>query len=174
MRLPGPVCIDTPLTGRMVDYTHPGLCSAIDRRPVCDVVEVDINGIVGNEQSDLRVHSGPDKTIHYYLFDHYAVWQADIGVQPLLAQPGVFGGNISTTGIAEVDIRVGDHLCTGSMMLEVSQLHRPCWKLSGHFNAHGMARHVQHMARTGWYYRAPRGGMLYVGDTLEWLERPWP
>ncbi|MEW6318717.1 MAG: MOSC domain-containing protein, partial [Pseudomonadota bacterium] len=33
MTLPAPVCIDTVLTGRAVDYTRPGSRSAIDKRP---------------------------------------------------------------------------------------------------------------------------------------------
>ncbi|NVJ03616.1 MOSC domain-containing protein, partial [Myxococcus sp. AM009] len=126
---------------------------AIDKRPVRDAVEVGINGIVGDEQGDLRVHGGPDKAIHHYPFDHYAAWQADIGAQPLLAQPGAFGENVSTTGITEADICVGDRLRAGSVMLEVSQLRQPCWKLNDRFNTRDMARRVQHTARTGWYYR---------------------
>lgn len=174
MRLPGPIRIDSLLAGRVVDYTRPGSRSAIDKRPVRDAVEVGINGIVGDEQGDLRVHGGPDKAIHHYPFDHYAAWQADIGAQPLLAQPGAFGENVSTTGITEADICVGDRLRAGSVMLEVSQLRQPCWKLNDRFNTRDMARRVQHTARTGWYYRVLEGGTLRAGDTLEWLERPWP
>ena len=174
MTLPGPIRIDALLTGRAVDYTRPGSRSAIDKRPVSGVVKVDINGIVGDEQGDLRVHGGPDKAIHHYPFDHYAVWQADIGAQPVLAQPGAFGENLSTTGITEVDICVGDRLRAGSVVLEVSQLRQPCWKLNDRFNARDMARRVQNTGRTGWYYRVLEGGTLRAGDALEWLERPWP
>ena len=153
MTLPGPVRIDTLLTGRAVDYTRPGSRSAIDKRPVSDAVEVGINGIVGDEQGDLRVHGGPDKAIHHYPFDHYAAWQADICV--------------------------GDRLRAGSVVLEVSQLRQPCWKLNDRFSTHDnpvrdMARRVQHTGRTGWYYRVLEGGTLRAGDTLEWLARPWP
>ena len=174
MTLPGPIRIDAVLTGRAVDYTRPGSRSAIDKRPVSGVVKVDINGIVGDEQGDLRVHGGPDKAIHHYPFDHYAAWQADIGAQPVLAQPGAFGENLSTTGITEADICVGDRLRAGSVVLEVSQLRQPCWKLNDRFNARDMARRVQNTGRTGWYYRVLEGGTLRAGDALEWLERPWP
>ncbi|MDH6643708.1 MOSC domain-containing protein YiiM [Ralstonia sp. GP73] len=174
MTLPGPVRIDTVLTGRAVDYTRPGSRSAIDKRPARDAVEVGINGIVGDEQGDLRVHGGPDKAIHHYPFDHYAGWQADIGAHPVLAQPGAFGENLSTTGITEADICVGDRLRAGSVVLEVSQLRQPCWKLNDRFNARDMARRVQHTGRTGWYYRVLEGGTVRAGDTLEWFERPWP
>jgi MOSC domain-containing protein YiiM len=179
MTLPGSVRIDTLLTGRAVDYTRPGSRSAIDKRPVSGAVEVGINGIVGDEQGDLRVHGGPDKAIHHYPFDHYAAWQADIGAQPLLVQPGAFGENLSTAGVTEADICVGDRLRAGSVVLEVSQLRQPCWKLNDRFSTHDnpvrdMARRVQHTGRTGWYYRVLEGGTLGAGDTLEWLERPWP
>ena len=102
MTLPASIRIDTLLTGRAVDYSRPGSRSAIDKRPVADAVQVDINGIVGDEQGDLRVHGGPDKAIHHYPFDHYDAWRADIGAKigtrAVLAQPGAFGENLSTTG----------------------------------------------------------------------------
>lgn len=178
MTLPAPVRIDTILTGRAVDYTRPGSRSAIDKRPVSDAVEVGINGIVSDEQGDLRVHGGPDKAIHHYPFDHYAAWRADIGAdigtRTLLAQAGAFGENFSTVGITEADICVGDRLRVGSVVLEVSQLRQPCWKLNDRFGTRDMARRVQHTGRTGWYYRVLEGGTLRAGDTLAWLERPWP
>lgn len=179
MTLPAPIRIDTILTGHAVDYTRPGSRSAIGKRPVADVVQVDINGIVGDEQGDLRVHGGPDKAIHHYPFEHYAAWQSDIGAQALLAQPGAFGENLSTTGITEADICVGDRLRAGSVVLEVSQLRQPCWKLNDRFSTddnpvRDMARRVQQTGRTGWYYRVLEGGALRAGDTIEWIERPWP
>lgn len=174
MTLPAPIRIDTILTGRAVDYTRPGSRSAIDKHPVADAVQVDINGILGDEQGDLRVHGGPDKAIHHYPFDHYAAWRADIGALPMLAQPGAFGENLSTTGITEADICVGDRLRMGNVVLEVSQLRQPCWKLNDRFDTRDMARRVQHTGRTGWYYRVLEGGTLRAGDTLAWLERPWP
>lgn len=78
MTLPGPIRIETLLAGRAVDYTRPGSRSAIDKRPVRDTVEVGINGIVGDEQGDLRVHGGPDKAIHHYPFDHYEIGRAHV------------------------------------------------------------------------------------------------
>ena len=178
MTLPAPIRIDTILTGRAVDYTRPGSRSAINKRPVADAVQVDSNGIVGDEQGDLRVHGGPDKAIHHYPFDHYAAWQADIGAgvgaQAVLAQPGAFGENLSTTGVTEDDICIGDRLRVGSVVLEVSQLRQPCWKLNDRFDTRDMARRVQHTGRTGWYYRVQEGGTLRPGDMLEWIERPWP
>ncbi len=174
MTLPVPVRIDALLTDRAVGYTRPGSRSAIDKRPVADAVQVELNGIVGDEQGDPRVHGGPDKAIHHYPFDHYAAWQADIGTQPVLTQAGAFGENLSTTGVTEADICVGDRLRAGNVVLEVSQLRQPCWKLNDRFGMRDMARRVQHTGRTGWYYRVVEGGTLRAGDTLEWIERPWP
>ena len=174
MTLPRPIRIETLLIGRAVDYTRPGSRSAIDKRPVADAVQIGINGITGDEQGDLRVHGGPDKAIHHYPFDHYAAWQADLGARPLLAQPGAFGENFSTMGVTEADVCVGDRLRAGNVVLEVSQLRQPCWKLNDRFDTRDMARRVQHTGRTGWYYRVLEGGTLRAGDTLEWLERPWP
>ncbi|AMP37998.1 MOSC domain-containing protein [Ralstonia solanacearum] len=172
--LPGPLRIEALLTGRAVGYTRPGSRSAIDKRPLAGAVQIGPDGIVGDEQGDLRVHGGPDKAIHHYPFDHYPAWQADLGAHPLLAQPGAFGENISTRGLTEADICIGDRLRVGDVVLEVSQLRQPCWKLNDRFAQRDMARRVQQTGRTGWYYRVLQGGTLRAGDALAWLERPWP
>ena len=166
--------IDAVLIGRAVDYTRPGSRSAIAKHPVEGRLVIGLEGIVGDEQGDRRVHGGPDKAIHHYPRDHYSGWRDEIGAHPLLQAPGAFGENISTAGITEADLCLGDRLRLGSARVEVSQGRQPCWKLSDRFGVADMARRVQDSGRSGWYYRVLEPGAVEAGDTLTLQDRPHP
>lgn len=169
--------IDAVLTGTAVPYSRPGSHSAIAKQPRQGPVAVGPEGLEGDEQGDRRVHGGPDKAIHHYARDHYVFWIAEIGAHPLLQGPGAFGENISTTGITEADICLGDRLRLGTAVVEVAQGRQPCWKLSDRFGIADMARRVQDSGRSGWYYRVIETGQVQAGDDLVLLERPhadWP
>ncbi|WP_372013966.1 MOSC domain-containing protein [Pseudoxanthomonas sp. 10H] len=169
--------VDSVLTGRAVEYTRPGSRSAIAKRPVDGALRVGTEGLAGDEQGDRRVHGGPDKAIHHYPRDHYARWREEVGPHPLLQVPGAFGENISTTGITEADVCLGDRLRLGSALVEVSQARQPCWKLSDRFGVPDMARRVQDSGRSGWYYRVLEEGVVQAGDSVVLLDRPhadWP
>lgn len=166
--------IDAVLTGRAVDYTRPGSRSAIDKRAVEGPVRIGPEGLAGDEQGDRRVHGGPDKAIHHYPRDHYASWQGEVGAHALLQAAGAFGENISTSGITEADVCLGDRLRLGSALVEVSQARQPCWKLSDRFGIADMARRVQDSGRSGWYYRVLETGTVQAGDTLVLVDRPHP
>lgn len=166
--------IDAVLTGRAVDYTRPGSRSAIDKRAIEGPVRIGPEGLAGDEQGDRRVHGGPDKAIHHYPRDHYASWQGEVGAHALLQAAGAFGENISTAGITEADVCLGDRLRLGSALVEVSQARQPCWKLSDRFGIADMARRVQDSGRSGWYYRVLETGTVQAGDTLVLVDRPHP
>lgn len=166
--------VDAVLRGRAVPYARPGAHSAIAKHAVAGPLQVGHDGLEGDEQGDRRVHGGVDKALHHYAFDHYPAWRAELGALPVLAGPGAFGENLSTHGLTEADLCIGDRLRIGSVLLEVSQSRQPCWKLNARFAVPDMARRVQHTARTGWYYRVLEPGSLRAGDALTLLARPFP
>ncbi|KRA44213.1 MOSC domain-containing protein [Pseudoxanthomonas sp. Root630] len=169
--------IEDVLVGKAVPFTRAGSVSAIAKASVQGPQRVTTLGLASDEQGDLRVHGGPDKAIHHYPRDHYAPWREDVGLHPLLARAGAFGENISTTGMTEADVCLGDRFRLGSALVEVSQSRQPCWKLSDRFGIPDMARRVQDTGRTGWYYRVIEPGQVQQGDTIMLEARPyaaWP
>lgn len=168
------VPVDALLAGVARPYTRPGSMSAIDKRPLDGTVAIGELGLAGDEQGDRRVHGGPDKAVHHYPFDHYATWRAELGPLPLLESPGAFGENLSTRGLTEADVCLGDRFELGTALLEVSQGRQPCWKLNDRFGVPRMARLVQDTGRTGWYYRVLQPGGARAGDTLRLAARPHP
>jgi MOSC domain-containing protein YiiM len=148
--------------------------SAIAKLPVADGVAVGRLGLVGDEQADRSVHGGIDKAIHHYPADHYDWWRGHLGDAPLLDAPGAFGENISTTGLDENSVFLGDRFRLGSALVEVTQARQPCWKLDHRFGAKGVMAAVVQTRRSGWYYRVLEPGTVRAGDDLELVERPWP
>lgn len=162
------------MSGRAVPYTRPGTCSAIAKQIVDGPVAVGPAGLAGDEQGDPRAHGGPDKAVHHYAREHYALWRAEIGELPVLERPGAFGENLSTSGFTEAGICIGDRLRIGTVQLEVSQSRQPCWKLNDRFGRADMARLVQQTGRTGWYYRVIGSGVVQAGDEVVLVARPHP
>ncbi len=166
--------VEAVLSGRAVPYTRPGTSSAIAKQSVAGAVAVGREGLAGDEQGDRRVHGGPDKAVHHYAFEHYAHWRAELGERPVLTQPGAFGENLSSSGLTEAEVCLGDRLRVGAVVLEVSQSRQPCWKLNDRFGCADMVLRVQQSGRTGWYYRVLETGELRAGDAIQLLERPFP
>jgi MOSC domain-containing protein YiiM len=127
-------------------------------------------GLLGDHQGDTKSHGGPEKALHHYPRDHYAAWLTE----GLDVTPAAFGENISTFGITEADVCIGDIYRLGSAVLQISQGRQPCWRLNARFERPDMAFRVQKSGRTGWYYRVLEEGMASAGDQLTREARPQP
>lgn len=168
------VPLDALLIGQVTPFGPRGDLSGIAKRPVPGPIRLTRQGFAGDGQGDPRHHGGPDKAVHHYPFEHYAAWAMQIGAREVLAQPGAFGENLSTQGMTETDIFLGDVFRLGDAVLEVSQGRQPCWKLNHRFATPDMAARVQRSGRTGWYYRVRQEGLVGPGDALTLVERPLP
>lgn len=171
---PAPVVVEALLVGRVAPLGV-GVLSAIDKHRVDVPLALGASGLQGDEQADRRHHGGDDKALHHVAAEHYAWWAGELpGVDARRWVPGAFGENLSTCGMTEHEVCVGDRYALGDAQVEVSQARQPCWKLNLRFDVADMARRVQACRRTGWYYRVRREGVVAAGDTLRLLERPCP
>ena len=148
--------------------------SAIAKAARTGPVVVGMLGLEGDEQADLAVHGGPDKAIHHYPGDHYPFWRVTMGGQPLLDGPGAFGENVSTHGMTEEAVCLGDRFRLGSALVEISQGRQPCWKQGHRFADPAIVARMVDTRKAGWYYRVIEPGVVAAGDMIELLERPHP
>ncbi len=173
-----PFLIDALLTGRIDPDFAPGRGdSAIAKRAVTESRRVGLLGIEGDAQADLTVHGGRDKAIHHYPREHYAGWASALGPTPLLGAPGAFGENISTLGMTEEAVCLGDRYRMGSALVEVAQGRQPCWKQAHYLGEPKLVALMVASGRTGWYYRVIEEGAVAAGDALVLEDRPcaeWP
>ncbi|MEW9856012.1 MOSC domain-containing protein [Novosphingobium sp. M1R2S20] len=148
--------------------------SAIGKWPVEGHVHVERLGLAGDEQADRSVHGGPDKAIHHYPHDHYAWWAQELPECTLLSSVGAFGENVSTEGLAEDVVCIGDTFRLGTALVEVSQGRQPCWKLDHRFDGAPMMKRMISSRRSGWYYRVLEEGSVGAQDALVLVDRPFP
>lgn len=148
------------------------------KRLVSGPVMVKRTGIDGDEQGNKVHHGGPEQALHQYPYEHYATWCAE---RPELAShfaaPGAFGENLSSLGMTEGTVCVGDIYRCGTALLQVSRTRHPCWRLNMRFGDPRMSRHVQDSGRFGWYYRVLEEGAIGAGDRFALQDRPnpdWP
>ncbi len=158
------------MTGRAVPFRGEEF-SAIAKHPVDRLVAVGPLGLAGDMQADLSVHGGLDKAVHHYPHDHYGFWHDELDHHDLLRTPGAFGENISTTGLTEENVFIGDRFRLGTALVEVSQGRQPCWKIDHKFRRKGITARVIETGRCGWYYRVIEPGVVRTGDDLELVER---
>lgn len=165
-------------SGRAVPFGPAGEPSALVKLPVADRQAVGRDGLAGDQQADREHHGGPDKALHHYPFDHYYAWQNELPAQrDRLHAPGAFGENLSTLGMTEANVCLGDVFRLGSALIQVSQGRQPCRKLNWRFGIEDMVARVRASGRTGWYYRVLEPGEVAAGDRFRLVERPcreWP
>ena len=167
--------VDQVRVGQAQLFGPKGEASAYRKRQVTGTLAVGLLGLEGDEQADKKLHGGVDKALLHYAYDHYADWLQEL---PELAQhfsaPGAFGENISSRGLTEATVCIGDRFRLGTSLVEVSQGRRPCWKLGHHFGTPDIVRDVVRTRRGGWYYRVIGTGQVKAGDAIELLDRPCP
>ena len=120
--------------------------------------------IDGDEQSDLTVHGGTYKAVYCYPSEHYAWWREQL---PEMDLPwGVFGENLTTEGLLETEVRIGDVFEIGSARVRVTQPRTPCAKLGAKFGSMGFVRVFASAGRPGFYLSVVQEGMVEAGDAI--------
>ncbi|OLY44851.1 MOSC domain-containing protein YiiM [Bartonella apis] len=147
------------------------LQSGIDKKLVDRPLFLTKTGFIGDEQADKKHHGGMEKAVHHYDFDHYAFWKNELGHKAVFDTPTAFGENLSTSGLSEKDIAVGDVYRLGKAIIEVSQGRQPCFRLNVRFGVADMSVRTQKSGRTGWYYRVLQEGEVALQDELQLIER---
>ena len=167
--------IESVQTGKVKPLGGGKYTSGINKCTVFGPVEVSAAGIAGDEQADRKHHGGVEMAVHHYPLEHYDSWRREyLEKADAFANSGAFGENITTRGMTEESVHIGDVYNVGSARLQVSQARQPCWKLNVRFGIDGMALRVQEAGRTGWYYRVLEPGKIIQGDIFELIDRPQP
>jgi len=123
--------------------------------------------IDGDRQSDLRVHGGPDKAIYGYPSEHYPYWRNEF---PDLQIPyGMFGENLTTSGMLEESVFVGSRYRFGTAELIVTQPRMPCYKLAMKFGRDDIIKRFLESRFSGFYFSVSKEGEAEAGNEIELL-----
>jgi MOSC domain-containing protein YiiM len=116
-------------------------------------------------QADLAVHGGEDKAVYAYPAEHYEYWRQELPDVPL--PWGIFGENLTTNGMRESSVHVGDQFSIGSAEFVVTQPRMPCYKLGIRFQSDDMVKRFLASGRSGFYFAVSREGELRAGDRIK-------
>ena len=83
----------------------------------------------------------------------------------------MFGENLTTEGLLETDVCIGDRFRAGSAEFLVTQPRQPCFKLGIRFNREDMIRRFLLSGRPGFYVAVVREGEIGAGDSIAFTTR---
>jgi len=143
--------------------------TAIFKKPVAGTLGIRQLNLAGDQQADLTVHGGPDKAVYAYPVEHYEYWRKQL--PDVSFSWGVFGENLTTEGLSEDTLCIGDLVRAGSAILQVTQPRMPCYKLELRFNRDDMIKRFLVSGRSGFYFSVIEPGDVGVGSQVEVLDR---
>lgn len=157
-------------TGKIRDYdgSRP---SAIAKLQVEGELLLTELGIAGDEQAEKSYHGGSDRALCHYPREHYAHWAQMFPEQAALFCAPAFGENLSTEGLTEQNVFIGDIFRWGDTLIQVTQPRSPCFKLNFHFGISDISAQMQDSGRVGWLYRVVAAGKVSAEAPLELLSR---
>ena len=100
--------VDQVFIGRVRLMLPDGESTGIFKSAAGAPVRLTATGLEGDEQADLRHHGGVDKALHHYPVEHYAVMAQAWPQCAAMLVAGVLGENISTSGMTEHEVCIGD------------------------------------------------------------------
>jgi len=154
---------------RLVLRNGEPVSTGIYKEPVEGRVRVRTLNLDGDRQSDLSVHGGPEKAVYLYPSEHYEFWKHEL---PDMDLPwGMFGENLTTTGLFETEVHIGDRFRAGTAELKVTQPRMPCYKLGIRFGRADIIKRFLISERSGFYLSVLKEGEVGAGDEFEPIQK---
>jgi len=143
--------------------------TGIFKQPTEGPIEVKRLGLEGDQQANKKLHGGIYKAICVYPSEHYDLWKEELG-NPGLSF-GDFGENLTTAGLMEGDICLGDRLRIGSVEMVVTQPREPCITLNARLDTKDLSARIRKSGRSGFYCSVEREGTIENGGSIEYISR---
>jgi len=139
--------------------------TGIFKTPVKGRVMMRRLNIDGDGQADLKNHGGEYKAVYTYDIQNYAHWKKELGRDDFAH--GQFGENLTTEGMAEDQVCIGDIFRIGGAVAEVTQPRNPCFKLGIRVADKMFVRNFLESGLLGIYLRVIEEGEIGAGDAFK-------
>jgi len=154
---------------KTVQWKNQTVTTSIFKNPVQGSVNVNQLGIESDTQSDLSVHGGKYKAVYAYPSENYVYWEREL--PHFSFQWGTFGENLTTLGLTETEVCLGDRYKIGTVELKVVQPRFPCMKIGVRFEDPFMVKRFLDSRLSGFYFQIVKEGTFEEGDSIELLEK---
>lgn len=155
---------------KTVDWRGKPVQTGIFKYPVQGPVILGKTDVEGDVVVDRKYHGGIDKACYLFSADYYPEWEKKY--PDLDWTYGMFGENVTVEGLKESDFFIGDILRIGGATIQVSQPREPCFKLGIRFGTQTVLKKFIAAKQPGIYARVFESAAIYVGDSIELIERP--
>ncbi|WP_404328923.1 MOSC domain-containing protein [Mesobacillus maritimus] len=118
--------------------------------------------------ANTKFHGGPDRAVCLYPFEHYSLWEKEF--KQRLEFPG-FGENITTTGMKEKNVFIGDVFKLDEAIIEVTQGRVPCSTISKHNRIDRLLNRIVETGYTGYFFRVLEAGRITSEAEIKLLDR---
>ncbi|MBQ4891942.1 MOSC domain-containing protein [Shewanella sp. MMG014] len=144
--------------------------SGMNNKLPMQVLKVNQHQVEGDAQADPIHHGGEERVLHHFPREHYGQYRRWDLISNHKDVPAM-GENISTVGLDESQVNIGDIIQIGEVMLQVTQPRSPCFKLNQQFGHPKFALAMQESRMCGWFYRVLQAGEINASDSIVLIER---
>ncbi|WP_326688530.1 MULTISPECIES: MOSC domain-containing protein [unclassified Streptomyces] len=131
------------------------------------------SGLAGDAVCDLRHHGGNEQAVYAFAREELDFWERELDRK---LPNGVFGENLTTTGVAVDDALIGERWRVGAPdkgpLLEVCSIRIPCRTFAGWLEERGWMKRFMERRMSGAYLRVIEPGEVCAGDPVEVVHRP--
>lgn len=158
----------------VVGLRHP---SAIRKRPVCRIEVRDPgpkrgglgSGVMGDDIYSRKHHGGETQAVYAVAREELDWWGRELGRD---LPDGMFGENLTTSGLDVDSAEVGEQWRVGTALLEVCGPRVPCATFAAHMGEQRWVRRFAEHGRTGAYLAVREAGVIEVDDPIEVVHQP--
>lgn len=146
--------------------------SGIDKRPAPGRVGVHGGtdpGLDGDLVADRKHHGGVDQALYLYAVEDAQWWARELARD---ITPGMFGENLTTSGLDLTGAVIGEQWAIGTTRLEVSVPRVPCGTFQRFWAVPQLQKRFTSHGAPGAYVRVRQPGDIGAGDEITRLERP--
>jgi MOSC domain-containing protein YiiM len=138
--------------------------TGIFKFPVPGSLQLNTTHVENDTVSDRKNHSGIFKACYLFSADQYPYWKK---LYPALDWDwGMFGENLTVSGMDETHMRIGDIYDIGTARVQVSQPRQPCYKLGIRFGDQKIIGQFVEHGYPGTYVRVLKEGKVQNGNKL--------
>ncbi len=120
--------------------------------------------IDGDGQGDLNGHGGEQRAVMVYQADSYDYWRRQLDRDDL--DFGMFGENLTVSGLPDKEVCVGDRYRIGTAEFEVTQPRVTCYRVGMRLGVPEMPSLLVGHHRPGFYLRVLTEGEVEAGDEI--------
>jgi ferredoxin-NADP reductase/MOSC domain-containing protein YiiM len=154
---------------REVTWKGQPVTTGIFKEPVEGPVRIRTLNLEGDRQADLKAHGGWEKAVYAYPSEFYELWRQE---RPELGFPwAMFGENLTTEGLVDGDVNVGDCFRVGSAVLIVTEPRLPCYKLGIKLGRDEFVAEFLERDLLGFYFAVVQEGEVQAGDPIVEVRR---